>query len=458
MALSDFFPTFFKLFGSLFGGKPEETSSEPKYWDESVKLTLAKLVESKESRALGCVQVFSLAQFRAEIGTALWKKYRDKILIIVETTLQKRIGRGNTVIPQGKDTWLLVMPDLTQDEAEAKSDGLAQLIGQKLVGLSFTSAELPLPQTAKLDLSGALNADGSLDVLAIQSAVARSRAAAQRAPVTRLGQKEKYKPSIKSGVKSDPEAPKKKEKIELPPPQELRVKYLPVWSDRTQSIDTFIAQIGSEESPDTDALDLDDADQTASNCLGATELVLRSLKRLTTAKIRCVLALPIPWAIANNGALRDEFLRRMSVMPEAQRLLYVRYDILNVTASTSIEEIQTCVQAFVRAGCRDVCVSVPWTDQHEQMGQLDRTIIRTDMTEAERTSNYSFGIQIEFFVNGSEPNITCVTGLKTRGEVSLALKSGALQVGGPGLLDPVAQPPSKVVTIPREKLEIKTAD
>ena len=457
MAFSDSFPTFAKLFRRFFGGAPEEVSDEPKYWDESVKLTLAKLVQSQASLSLGSVQVFSLGQFRAEIGAALWKKHREKILIIVETTLQKRIGRGNTVIPQGKDTWLLVMPELPQDEAEARADGLAQLIGQKLVGLNFTSQELPLPQTAKLNLNGALNDDGSLNVLAIQSAVAKSRTEAQKRPAARVGQKEKYKPSLKSGTKKESQTTDKKEKIELPPPDDMGIMFLPIWSDKTQSIDTFSAQFALTEPPQGDALSVSDSDQVASNCLGATELVLRSLKRLTTAKIRCVIAMPIPWAVAKKPALRDELLKRMSVMPEAQRLLYVRYDILNVPASADVQEITSTTQAFVSSGCRDICVQVPWEDQHEQMGQLPRTVIKTDMSEAERTSNYSFGIQIEFFVNGSETNLTCITGLKTRGEVSLALKSGASQVGGSGLLEPVPQPPSKVVTIPREKLEIKTA-
>src|SRR5436190_1016005 len=77
------------------------------YWDGEIELTLSKLVRETETRASGRVQLLSLASFHDDIGE-LWEQYRDRILLIAETTISKRIGRGNTFIMQDEETWLLL--------------------------------------------------------------------------------------------------------------------------------------------------------------------------------------------------------------------------------------------------------------------------------------------------------------------------------------------------------------
>ena len=144
------------------------------YWDDSVALTLSNLVQETETRASGRVQVISLADFREAVGE-LWEKYQSRILLIAESTISRMIGKGNTFIPQGEDAWLLLFMGLPNDKAQDRADTIAATIGEKLVGAQFTAHELPLPQASKLDLTGALNADGSFNLEAVKQAISRVR-------------------------------------------------------------------------------------------------------------------------------------------------------------------------------------------------------------------------------------------------------------------------------------------
>jgi len=104
----------------LAGGRVAELQARV-YWDDGVTLTLSNLAQETETRASGRVQVISLADFRAAIGE-LWEKYQNKILIIAESTIGRMIGKGNTYIPQGEDTWLLLFPGLSSDKAQQRAD------------------------------------------------------------------------------------------------------------------------------------------------------------------------------------------------------------------------------------------------------------------------------------------------------------------------------------------------
>jgi len=121
----------------LAGVAPEDVLVERTYWDDSVSLALTDLVQEAETRASGKVQVISLAEFRVAIGE-LWDKYESRILLIAESTISRMIGRGNTFIPQDKDTWLLLFPALPEAEALKRADAIASKIGEKLVGAQFT--------------------------------------------------------------------------------------------------------------------------------------------------------------------------------------------------------------------------------------------------------------------------------------------------------------------------------
>src|SRR5437868_6002196 len=90
---------------ALFEPRPRRRPAG--YWDHDIEMTLTSLVRESETRASGRVQLLSLASFRDDIGE-LWDQYQDRILMIADTTIARRLGRGNTYIVQDEETWLLL--------------------------------------------------------------------------------------------------------------------------------------------------------------------------------------------------------------------------------------------------------------------------------------------------------------------------------------------------------------
>ena len=159
------------------GEETQPQSSGLVDWDDELSLTLGSLVTDQDSKSYGTVQAITLSDFHDSIGT-LWEKYEKNILLIAETTIDHMLAKTQTAIRQDDETWLLVTPDLTQKEAELFADSIAASIGEKLIGARFEANENAdaVPQTSLVDLSEALNSDGSIDREAIRQAVESAKA------------------------------------------------------------------------------------------------------------------------------------------------------------------------------------------------------------------------------------------------------------------------------------------
>jgi len=141
------------------------------YWDD-----LRDLVHETETKASDRVQGISLIDFRHSVGD-LWRKYKDRIILISDSTIARMIGRETTYIEQDDDTLILLFPGLSETIAQELTDSIATAIGDKFIGAKFALHVLPFPSTAKLNISKAINLDGSVSVETLKSEVARARAA-----------------------------------------------------------------------------------------------------------------------------------------------------------------------------------------------------------------------------------------------------------------------------------------
>jgi hypothetical protein len=157
-------------------GAPDADLIPPSSWDDGLSLTLAQMATETTTKASGRVQVITLAHLRHAMGDE-WVRLRERVVLIAESTIGRMIGKGNNYIPQDEDSWLLLMPSLSEPEAEDRANDIARTLGQKLIGERFIEREPPLPQAAKVDLSLALRADGSLDLEALKASARQARLA-----------------------------------------------------------------------------------------------------------------------------------------------------------------------------------------------------------------------------------------------------------------------------------------
>lgn len=178
-ALRDLLARFFGQTGENLdiGPSPDDPPPlPPAVWDDSLSLTLSQIATDTMTKASGRVQVITLAHLRHALGEE-WEKHRARVLIVAETTIGRMIGKGNTYIPQDEDSWLLLMPALSETEAEDKADAIATSLGEKLIGERFAEREPPMPQAAKIDLASIMRPDGSFDLEAAKLSVRRARLA-----------------------------------------------------------------------------------------------------------------------------------------------------------------------------------------------------------------------------------------------------------------------------------------
>ena len=290
----------------------------PTMWGDDISLTLGTLVMDTETRASGRVQVLTLAHLRSELGDG-WQRYQARVIMMAETTIGRMIGKGNLYIPQDEDTWLLLMPLLNEFEAEQRADEIARVLGEKLLGARFEEKEPPLPQTAKVDLSTAMNDDGTFNLEAMKISVKRSRlllaAKDARRPVAELD-KNIAKPKAMTTAASASQA-------SLFP--RLSVVYRPLWVAEIESYASFAMRaftdtgdpvFGPNAPADVQAR-LNDA-----TIIDLAKAAFADFTTLTHRGLRATYVLPVPFTVMTRQ-LGAVFLRALAALPQKERLMHM---------------------------------------------------------------------------------------------------------------------------------------
>jgi hypothetical protein len=415
----------------LLGGGDASAMPARVYWDESVALTLSNLVQEIETRASGRVQVISLADFRDAVGE-LWEKYNSRILLIAESTISRMIGKGNTFISQGEDAWLLLFPGLTEDKAQGRADAIAARIGAKLVGAQFTAQELPLPEAARLDLSGALNADGSINLESVKQAISRVR-----------------KSQIKAVVAVTPA--KIAPRAAAPAPSDAaRAKtfFQPAWCAETQSIDLFCFRALTELG----------APLYAEGAPAATDATIIDLTRAATehfagmceAKLQAKMAIPIPYSPLVGGAAA-EIVRLIAAQPQRERLLHLRVEIVQIPQSATADRL-VAIRELFRPYVREVALMVDLFSPSEQVLALDHIMLGADARNTAGYGDEQLFQDMLLFRQRAGRRGTYVLGLQQRGHIKCAVNAGIAEIGGPGLTENIKRLPQRVSVIRREDL------
>lgn len=423
-----------------FAGVPAENEVHARvYWDEGVALTLTDLVQEAETRASGRVQVITLGEFRGAIGE-LWERYESRILLIVESTISRMIGRGNTFIPQEKDTWLLLFPALEESEAIERADAIAAKIGEKLVGARFTETPPPLPEAAKLDLSGALNADGSLNLERVKTAVASVRHAvanAGRSPVPA---------AKKAGAPARPPV--------SPPPRaksdaaQLSVIYRPAWTAETQSVNSFYFR--ATRSDGTDVFAASGAFPNEATVLDLLAAGSRAFSDMCARGLRATLTVPIPFPLLQGAALA-EIQRAISALPQRDRLMHLRLEVTHVPARAGADSLVPIRELF-RPFVRDIAFLVDLFQPSEQVFALDHIMVGAEIPRGLRRSDDEIFQAMLLFRQRAGQRPVYLLGLASRLQVAHGVTANITELGGPAVVGELKKLPDQVSVIRRQDL------
>jgi len=406
------------------------------YWDDDITLTLSNLVQEAETRASGRVQVISLADFRNAIGD-LWEKYQSRILIIVDSTIGRMIGRGNTYIPQGDDGWLLLFPGLAEDKAQQRADAIAAAIGEKLMGARFIEHELPLPAAAKLDLRGALNVDGSLNMEAVKQAISRVK---QAQISTAAG--------AKARATAPPAGGQSVGTMLRSTANQLQVSFIPAWSADTESIDTYFFR----------AMTAGGSDVYAQNAPSHNDATVLDLCRAAAAAFNAMcdsglnakMVIPVPFATL-GGPLMGEIQRLIASLRQRERLLRLRIEVVQIPPSVTADILVAIREAF-RAYVREVAFVVDLFAPHEQILVLDHVMLGVDVSDAGTLSDDAIFQDLLMFRQRAGRRGTYVLGLQSHAHLRRAINAGIGEVGGPALAEGIKRLPHRITIMQREQL------
>lgn len=423
-------------------------SLRPTAWDNDLELTLSKLVTETETRASGRVQVLTLAHLRSELGDD-WTQYQPKVLLIAENTIGRMIGKGNIYIQQDEDSWLLLMPSLTESEAESRADDIARALGEKLVGERFADQEPPLPQTAKVDLSSAINPDGSFNTPALKSAVKRARIGlavkdAKRASTELEKAKTPSRPDTFATVGSATQ-------VSLFP--QLTLTYRPQWDANTQSFSTFVLRAFTDTGEPIFGPGAPEHIQKALNDATIIDLAKAAFADfgvLTHKRLRAIYVVPVPFAVMTRK-LGAVFLRALTALPQKERLMHMRIELVNVPASTPISTLADVREMF-RGRVRDVAFLTDLHSPQDNVLALDHVSIGGELRINTGASDHELFEQMDSFRRRVGARRCYVMGLRSRALASAAIKSGYDEISGTGIADDIRNLPDQLSVVQKQDL------
>ncbi len=439
----------------LFGIKSRARKARV-YWDSDVTLTLNNLVNETETKASGKVQVISLAGFREAIGD-LWERYRDKLIMIAETSIARRIGRGNTFIAIDEDSWLLLFSRADENQAQSRADAIAAAIGEKLMGARFVLAETPLPEAQKLGLADIVNADGTVNLDAMRAEVAKIKAA-QRAHDKPLAPSHARKAKQgKAAAKPPrmvvrtrtlpPSAPAPAPAEEPSKIEGLLLHYRPAWNAESQSVNTLHFRAYTPEGlsvTDDEAAALDSA--TALDMMRAG---LKAFAELRATQLPILFCLPVPVGCFTMQALGDA-QKLIAALPRDDRLGYLRLDMRRLPRVNP--EKLVALRELFRSHVRGVSFPINPFTSTDSMLALDHVSYLADVTRDAAASDDEMFEALRHLKYRAGARAVAVTGLRTRGHLAKAVAVGVAEVSGPALLGESRHMLERVQRLPRESL------
>ncbi len=415
------------------------TTQKRAYWDDIASLTLSNLVHETETQASGRVQVIALTDFRASIGD-LWDKYKDRIILIADSTIGRMIGRGNTYIPQGDDTWILLMPALPETRAQELTDSIAAAIGDKLMGAKFAPHEAPFPATAKLDLRTAINPDGSINIEALKTQVAKARNS-QGVPIVTMPGKTTYptprpsqqRPSTRTTQTSS---------------SRLTPMLMPAWSSDTECIDSFFFRAFTDQY--INVFHDTTAPMQSTEALDMIRTASSIFHEILNAGLRVKLTVPVPFSVLQGDA-RSHVQRLISKLPQRERLLQLRLEIVQIPNSVGAESLVSIRETF-RPFVRDIAFSTDPMSPHEQLLALDHIMVGGELLPDLGLDDEGLFQALLHFRHRAGRRGTYLLGLHSRAQIGAALRAGIHEIGGRGLADGHRRLPERLTILRRDEI------
>lgn len=409
--------------------------------DDSLRMSYASLLDDKESKSYGTVKILTLSHFRQDLGE-IWDNYEKNILLIAETTVDRMLGKSQTTIREDDETWLLVTPDLTPGEAERFAARIAAVIGEKLVGARFEATEQndadTTPLTGPLDITQAVQDDGTIDRSTISNALSNAQAVlAARAKAQRDEER-------KAHAETNKVKPAEPASDFVSAETGLKLQYWPAWSADSQSIDTFFCRPTSPVA--SNPFERYDPRQIAANAVAVARGCAVALNGMTKDGVRAKLVAPIPYSALMSSAQRA-IVQAFEKLHESHRFLYLRLEIIDVPAVVTLPTLRTARQ-ILEPLARDIGILTKLGAPNQVVLSASKVMIGAQAKESAGDSL----TDLETFAEACHGRPAYVVGLSSQQEVKTAVYAGFSEVGGSAVHPPLQKRPEGTIPMLRDAL------
>lgn len=378
MADAPLFRRLLKPLSRLLATDREPVAAAPSdddddFSEQDIQQTLDDVLKQEAGRFGTKVHVVSLNGFREAVGPEKWRKMADKVQMIAESAIHRHIGKGGVFGRRGEDMYVLVFSRLPPREALARSQQVANEVGERLMGNTRFAAGIV--HCVELDLDKALGADGQLDLSVLSEAVAEVRAA-EEATAEGAARREELRRSLQP---SDWQAPgaERRTFAEARPAEVLsdapvdavettqgryEIEMLPTWEAQGEAISAHLVQMVRQDRPDAPVLIGGRAYTGGQGVAFAldrlvAEQTTRLLEQLATERVRAVLVVPIHFTslVTRQRMMITGIYDRI---PDGVRKLRLDMEVFGVPPEPTPSQLaDTC--SALKPLCRDVLLRLP---------------------------------------------------------------------------------------------------
>lgn len=423
----------------------------------------------------GRLRALSLADFRQAVGDK-WPRLTDKVAMIAEQLIRRRLGAGNLFRRVDDQTWLLLFPRIPPAQARDIAVAIAQDISRHLLGERCVGGERPLAVAAHLNTAEAVDETGRLHAAGIRRAIEQSRAlfdhlapcapAAIAAcgvqqdtmpPRPRHASAIDWTPIIMEHSDAEPDEPWQGI-ASLPGDSRLSLLWRPTWVADSEAIAAYCARVARLDHPGDPPLEGSMAypahDEASALMLDrfVAATAMRDLRR--GGDRGCAVIVPLTWS-SLCGDHRGELVAPFADVAAHIRQSRVRVEICRIPDDTDPDSINQVTQAL-RGLCGGVLLRLRLSSPLLcRVDELEGVEIGLDLSELRANERMAddrlLGVLDMLQDSACQAGLGCyVWSARRRKVVGGVVSGGFHMVNGPGLMKDVVRP-AMVMPAPRER-------
>ncbi|OJX81783.1 hypothetical protein [Magnetospirillum sp. 64-120] len=442
-------------------------------------IQMLEVLKLRPDGGVGRVRAVSLADFRQAVGDK-WPRLADKVSIIVDRLIRARLGEANLFRRVDEETWLLLFPKVSPEQARALTVAVVQDISRHLLGEGCVGGTRPLALAAHVDAAQLAATDPRHYARVLRQAVDEARSLFDdrgnglaedgqghirerlwgERPASRRRPQAEWEPILRRLARPDPDEPWKGVGP-IPSDAKLTLLWRPTWVAQSQAIAAYCARVARVDHPGDPPLEgsmaYPDGDPATAETIDrfVSAAAVRDLMR-SGPDGGCAI-IPLTWA-SLVGDHRAELAFPFADIPADMRRQRLKVEICRIPDSVTAEQAQNVV-----AGMRHLCgevllrlrLSSPLLRQVNCLGEAKVGLDLSELRDDQRMADDRLLDVLDLLqVSAGQAGVGCyVWSARRRKVVGGVVDGGFDMVNGPGLMRDVARP-SMVVPAPKDRFVV----